>query len=365
MDHIDERVEDGGVADFKDHRGRVIGRGYVNRKSQIIARVLTFDSVDVDAAFFRERVTTAIALRDRVVEGSDAYRLIYSESDRLPGLIVDRYGDVLVVQFLTLGMEHWRDLVLATLSELVTPSGIYERSDSPIRAHEGLDKVSGPLTEDCPEEIVFRESGKSVIVDIAGGQKTGYFLDQRENRAVVEAWSAGARVLDCFCHTGGFALSAAAGGAREVVGIDSSAAAINMANRNAGLNAFGDRCHFYEGNVFDALRVYAENDETFDLIILDPPAFTRGKSTISGASRGYKDINLRAMQILRSGGLLMTCSCSFHMSEALFRDVLADSAKDAGRTVRIIETRTQARDHPVLHAARETQYLKCLLLQVF
>ncbi|MEE2710645.1 MAG: class I SAM-dependent rRNA methyltransferase [Gemmatimonadota bacterium] len=362
---IDQGILDGGTAEIRNHRGRFLGRGYVNRKSQIACRVLTYDDTPVDEALFKERIAQAVSFRKQVVRDTNACRLIYSESDRLPGIIVDRYDNVLVVQFMTLGMERWKEPILNVLTDIFQPAGIYERSDLPIRAHEGLPFVSQPLRGMCPNEVIIQEHGIKYIVDIVDGQKTGFFLDQRENRALLSTFTEGARVLDCFCHTGGFALAAASGGAKEVIGIDSSEAAIVMAERNAGQNGYTDRCNFLEGNVFDALRVYHEKREAFDAVVLDPPAFTRGKSSIPGAIRGYKDINLRAMRILNPGGYLLTCSCSYHMSEPMFRDVLTDAAQDAGRVVRIIENRTQPKDHPVLLAARETQYLKTVLLQVF
>jgi len=362
---IDQGILDGDTAEIRDHRGRFLGRGYVNRKSQIVSRVLTYDETPVDEAMIRERITQAVSFREQVVRDTNACRLIYSESDRLPGIIVDRYDKVLVVQFMTLGMERWKEPILNILSDSFQPAGIYERSDVPVRAHEGLPAVSQLLRGMCPNEVIIQEDGITFIVDIVDGQKTGFFLDQRENRRLLSTFTDGARVLDCFCHTGGFALAAASGGAREIIGIDSSEAAVVLAERNAGQNGYSDRCNFFEGNVFDALRVYQEKREAFDVVVLDPPAFTRGKSTIPGAVRGYKDINLRAMRILNPGGYLLTCSCSYHMSESMFREVLTDAAQDAGRVVRIIENRTQAKDHPVLLAARETQYLKAVLLQVF
>ena len=358
-------VQDGDIVEFRDHTGRFLGQGYVNRRSQIVARLMTTSRRTVDADLLRDRILAAAAFREKVVHNTNAYRVVYSESDLLPGLIVDRYDAYMVVQFLTLGMERWKETILDILTEVFQPEGIYERSDVSVRSHEGLPSVKQNVRGSCPPEVRIEDNGTVFQVDIFNGQKTGFFLDQRENRAVLSGFASGARVLDCFCHTGGFALAAGRGGAESVIGIDSATAAVTLAERNAELNEFTDRCQFREGNVFDELRVYNERRDQFDVVILDPPAFTRGKSSLSGATRGYKDINLQAMRLLTPGGYLMTCSCSYHMPEPLFRDILLDAACDAERTARIVEIRTQASDHPVLLAARETQYLKCLLLQVF
>jgi 23S rRNA (cytosine1962-C5)-methyltransferase len=364
VDTIKGEVHDGDMVDLLDHRGKFLGRGYLNRRSQIIGRVLTAERQPVDADFFRARIVAAAAMRTRLIDQADGYRVVYSESDLLPGLIVDRYADWLVVQFLTLGMVRWKETILDILEGCFHPAGIIERSDVPVRTHEGLPPEKGLLRGSAPDLIRIEEHGIAYLVDAINGQKTGFYLDQRDNRRVVRRLADGARVLDGCCHTGGFALAAAAGGAREVIGIDNSAEALALAQRNAALNGLSERCRFQEGNIFDTLRVYTQQ-EPFDLIILDPPAFTRGKESLPGAIRGYKDINLRAMKLLTPGGFLVTCSCSYHMTEALFRDVLLEAACDARRIARVLEFRTQAVDHPVLLAAPETHYLKCLVLQVF
>lgn len=358
-------VEDGDIVELRDAHDRFLGQGYVNRRSQIIARLLTTSRRPVDADFFRQRIGAAIAFRNRFVHGTNAYRVVYSESDLLPGLIVDRYGPYLAVQVMTLGMARWKETVLDVLTEALRPEGIYERSDVSVREHEGLPQTKGLVRGSCPAEARIEEGNTTFLVDLVNGQKTGFFLDQRENRAAVRRLTAGARVLDGFCYTGGFGLAAAAGGAVEVTGIDLSASAVAMAERNAALNQMADRCRFRVGNMFDELRTYEAQRTRFDVIILDPPSFTRSKSSLAGATRGYKEINLRAMKLLTPGGYLATCSCSYHMTEPFFREMLVEAARDAERTARIVETRTQATDHPILLAARETQYLKCFILQVF
>jgi len=364
IDRIEGDFTDGDIVDFQDHRGRFLGRGYANTRSIIVARLLTPERQTIDASFFRNRILNACSYRDQWVHHTNACRAVYSESDLLPGLIVDRYGDYLVVQFLTLGMDRWKEAVIDILEDYFHPKGIIERSDTPVRRHEGLSSVKSVLRGDCPELIDIQEYDRSYLVDVMNGQKTGFFLDQRENRQVVAALADGARVLDGCCHTGGFTLAAAKGGAREVTGVDTSADALMLARKNAAYNAMDACCQFIEGNIFDCLRVYNKKQDQFDLIILDPPAFTRGKSSLPGAVRGYKDINLRAIRLLSPGGYLVTCSCSYYMTDDLFRDVVLDAACDAERTVRVADFRTQAPDHPVLLAAPETHYLKCLVIQV-
>ncbi|WP_334110001.1 class I SAM-dependent rRNA methyltransferase [Thermodesulfitimonas autotrophica] len=355
----------GDVVDIRDARGRYLGRGYANPASQIFIRFLTRQDEAVDRVFWRRRLELAAAYREKVVKGTTAYRLVNAEADFLPALIVDRYGAYLVVQFLSLGMERFKTLITELLVELFSPQGIYERSDVAVREREGLALVTGPLYGEVPQFVEIDEGGTRFRVDLHAGQKTGFFLDQRENRRAVAELAAGARVLDCFCYTGGFAVSAARGGAAAVLGIDISGAALALARENAALNGVANRCTFHEANSFDALRHLAAAGERFDLVVLDPPAFTKSKEALPGAIRGYKEINLRAMKLLPSGGFLVTCSCSYHLTEDLFLQVVAAAAHDARRTLRLVELRRQARDHPVLMNVPETYYLKCGIFQVF
>ena len=363
VERIKGDFTDGDIVEFQDHRGRFLGQGYANTQSRIVARLLTTNRQIIDAVFFHERLMNAVSYREQWVHQTSACRAVYSESDLLPGLIVDRYGDYLVVQFLTLGMDSWRGTIVDILEDHFQPKGIIERSDTSIRRHEGLPAVKSILRGDCPDLVEIEEYDRAYLVDIMNGQKTGFFLDQRENRQVVADLASDARVLDGCCHTGGFTLAAAKGGAREVVGIDTSSDALTLARKNTVHNGMEARCRFIEGNIFDQLRVYNETKETFDLIVLDPPAFTKGKSSLPGAVRGYKDINMRALRLLSPGGYLVTCSCSYYMTDDLFCDVILDAACDAERTVRVAAFLTQAPDHPVLLAAPETRYLKCLVLQ--
>lgn len=366
VDEVRGRFAAGDVVEVCDARGQFLGRGYINPASQICIRLLTRKRDEaVNREFFRRRLERAAAYRAKVVRDTNAYRLVNAEADFLPALVVDRYGDYLVVQFLALGIERFKDTLVQLLAEIFGPRGIYERSDVGVREREGLKPASGPLYGEVPEFVVIEENGACFRVDLHAGQKTGFFLDQRENRKAVAELASGARVLDCFSYTGGFAVSAARAGASSVLAVDSSEAALLLARDNAVLNSVGDRCAFREANCFDELRRLTEAGESYDLVILDPPAFTKSKEALEGAVRGYKEINLRALKLLASGGYLATCSCSYHLSEGLFMEIVASAARDARRTLRLVEFRRQARDHPILPAIPETYYLKCGIFQVF
>jgi 23S rRNA (cytosine1962-C5)-methyltransferase len=335
----------------------------VNLKSQIAGRLITRSEEKIDAAFFERRIRDAVSRCDRSVHGPDACRLIHGEADHLPGLIVDRYADLLVAQILTAGMERVRGMVLEALREAVKPRAIHERNDASPRKLEGLELHKGFAWGGGETGLWIQEGKLSFFVEVAEGQKTGLFLDQRENRQVVKSLAAGREVLDCFCYSGGFALNAATGGAASVVGIDMSADAITWAERSAERNGLSPRCTFTIGNAFDALRAFDREGRRFGMLILDPPAFTKGKEALSGALRGYKEINLRAMKLLDPGGILVTCSCSYHVDAPTFLEMLRAAAADAHREFRLLDFRTQAKDHPVLLAAKETQYLKCAILE--
>ncbi|PRR69935.1 class I SAM-dependent rRNA methyltransferase [Neomoorella humiferrea] len=357
----------GDIVAVEDYRGRFIGRGYINPASMITVRILTNDRDEkIDKVFWRRRLTAAVDYRRRVLAGAgtDAYRVVFGEADFLPGLIVDKFGPYLVVQTLALGIDRFKETLVEILDELLQPEGIYERNDAPVRELEGLELRSGFLKGPFDPQVIIQENGLKFYVDLAAGQKTGYFLDQRENRAALQSLVKGARVLDCFCHTGGFSVHAAHYGAREVLGLDISPEAIAMARRNAVLNGFGNLCSFEEANVFDALREFERRKERFDVVILDPPAFVKARKALEGAIRGYKEINLRAMKLLSPGGFLVTCSCSYHMPEDLFLEVIQSAAMDARRRLRLLARRGQALDHPVLLGYDESRYLKCLLLEI-
>jgi len=362
---LEGELSPGDIVDVRAANGEWLGRGYYNPHSQIVIRLLSRTSEAIDDAFFANRIMEARRWRERFLPGATSYRLIYSEGDLLPGLIVDRYEDVLVVQFLTLGMDVRRDQIVRILVELERPRAIYERSDVPSRRYEGLEPRRGLVWGDLPPQpMVVKENGLSFEVDVVEGQKTGFFLDQKENRQALERLAPGARVLDVFCHNGPFAVHALRYGAREVVGVDSSAQALETARRNAALNGFGEAARFVEANAFDYLRGLERTGERYDVVILDPPAFAKSKAHFPSARRGYKEINLRGIKLLRRGGFLVTCSCSHHMPAEAFYELVLEAAGDAGRPLRLVERRGQAKDHPVLAGVPETAYLKCLIFQV-
>jgi 23S rRNA (cytosine1962-C5)-methyltransferase len=277
---------------------------------------------------------------------------------------VDKFSDALVLQTSSLGIERFKEDIADILCDIIKPAGIYERNDIHVRELEGMEQVTGFLRGSFDTDVLMKENGIKFIVDVAQGQKTGFFLDQKENRAAIRPFVNNAKVLDCFSHTGSFALHAGFYGADSVLGLDISEHAVETASKNAKLNGLENVCRFECANVFDKLREYYDSSEQFDTIILDPPAFTKSKSSVSGAIRGYKEINLRAMKILKSGGYLITCSCSQHIDPEMFMDILYNAAIDSRRKVRLIEYRSQGKDHPILLAAPETEYLKCAILQV-
>lgn len=320
-----------------------------------------------DFAFFRNRLTTAIAHRETVVENSEACRLVFSEADLLPGLIVDRYGPYLTVQMLDQGMDRSREILVQCLQDLLAPSGILARNDASIRKLEGLPLEVNTLAGEIPERVQVHMNGLKLQADLLRGQKTGIYLDQRENYVAaaryLAAFKGSARVLDCFTSTGGFALHLAKG-AGSVEALDSSAPALATAQANAAANGITN-IDFRQADVFEFLAgVSANEGRRYSMIVLDPPAFAKSRKSLDDAARGYKEINLRALRLLGPGGILVTCSCSHHMNEALLLETIAEAALDAGKTLRILERRTQAQDHPILLTVPETHYLKCLILQV-
>ena len=346
-------------------RGEFLGRGYFNPQSQIVIRLLTRADEASDFDWFLARSRQARDWRARVMPGTTSYRLVFSEGDLLPGLIVDHYEDVLVVQLLTLGMDVRREMIVRALAEVEGPEAIYERSDVPSRRYEGLEPREGLLWGKLPPQpMVIRENGLVFEIDVTGGQKTGYFLEQKENRRTLAPLVPGARGVDLFCHNGAFAVHALHYGAREVVGVDSSAQALELARRNAERNGYGDAVRFVEANAFDFLRETDRTEERYDVVILDPPAFAKSKNHFEAARRGYKEVNLRGIRILNPGGFLITCSCSHHMPKDEFYRLVLEAACDAGRQLRLVEERGQAKDHPVLAGVPETEYLKCLVFQV-
>ncbi len=344
--------------------GRFLAMAVYNPRSQISLRILSRRDEPIDATFIRGRVRRALDYRRRFAD-LNSCRLIFAESDGLPAVIADKFGDVIVLQILCLGMERFKGDIVDALAQELSPRGIYERNDVPVRELEGLTQQTGLLFGEVPDRVEMQENGVRFLVDVKEGQKTGFFLDQKENRAAIAPFVSGMRVLDCFTHTGSFALHAAHYGAAEVTGVDISEHACACALENARLNGVEDRVRFECANAFDFLRAHQTAKEQYDVVILDPPAFTKTRSAVEGALRGYKEINLRGMKLTRDGGFFITCSCSQHVTPDLFRGMLLEAQKDARVQLRQIEWRTQGRDHPILLASPETQYLKCGIFQVF
>ena len=359
-----ERVEGesaAGVAEVYSAKGTFLARALYNPASQIALRILTTHDEPIDADFFARRVRTAWEYRQRFCDVNSC-RAIYAEADFLPGLVVDKFGEVLVVQVLSLGMELWKRELTDILVEVIRPEGIYERNDVPVRRLEGMQETTGLLYGDVPDRVPMVENGIVYAVDVKHGQKTGFFLDQKENRAAIAPLCPGARVIDMFCHNGSFALNAAKYGAREVTGVDISEEALAVARDNARAN--GLDANFEAHNCFDLLRALSDRGEKYDLVILDPPAFTKTRQMTERALRGYEEINLRGMKLVPDGGFLVSCSCSQHVDDAAFTAMLNEAARDAKKKLRMVEFRTQAKDHPILPASPETKYLKCAILQV-
>lgn len=353
-------AESGDAVRVLDDRGRCLGRAFYSDRSQIALRFLTRDDVPIDRAFLSQRIQAAAAYRKRVVQNSEVSRLVYGEADQFPSLVVDRYADYLVVQTLSQATERRREDIVAILGELFSPRGILERNDPKVRLLEGLTQRVSLLAGEVPPEIIAAENGIRFHFDLFKGQKTGGFLDQRENRAAAASYAHG-EVLDCFTYNGGFALTLAPN-CQHVEAVDLSPAAVETARRNQQLNNCSN-LSFREANAFDVLKEYDEAGRRFDMIILDPPAFAKNRASVPAARRGYKEINLRSLKLLRPGGCLVTCSCSHHIPEHLFLEIIAEAATDARREVRVIERRTQSRDHPILLTVPETHYIKCLILQ--
>ena len=358
-DVADVRAEAGDRVVVRGPRGRTLGQALFSDRSQIALRLLTFGEAPADDALIRRRVESALEFRQSLAIDATAFRLVHGEGDLLPSLIVDRYGDYLVVQALSQGIERLLPMIVSTLQELVHPKGILARNDPRARLLEGLEQRVDLLSGEVPETVGVREGGIEYDVDLRRGQKTGLFLDQRENRAAAVI-HAGGRLLDCFSYSGGFAL-ALGRRCRETIALDVSEEAIARVRQNAARN--GVAVDARVGNVFDELRGFERLGERFDIIVLDPPAFAKNKAAVAKATTGYKEINLRALKLLNPGGTLVTCSCSYNVNEATFAGIVQDAAVDAQARVTVVEKRMQGRDHPVLLGVPETYYLKCFILR--
>ncbi len=361
--------ENGCLVRVLDFDGYLLGTGFWNETSKIRVRMLSRrkDAV-VDEAFLRSRLEAAWEYRKKTVDTS-CCRLVFGEADWLPGLTVDKFSDVLVVQSLALGIDRLKPLLLEQLVEIlakdgVAVRGIYERSDAKVREQEGMSRQKGFLGAEFPTKVEIVENGVRYLVDVKDGQKTGFFLDQKYNRLAIQKLCGGARVLDCFTHTGSFALNAGLGGAKEVLGVDASELAVSQAEENAALNGLSDRVKFRCADVFELLPALRDAGERYDVVILDPPAFTKSRAAVKNAIKGYREINRKGLGLVRDGGFLATCSCSHFMTPELFTETIAQAAKSVHKRVRQVEYRTQAPDHPILWAAEESYYLKFYIFQV-
>ncbi|MFC4767931.1 class I SAM-dependent rRNA methyltransferase [Effusibacillus consociatus] len=405
IDRVEGALQPGDIVDVVNHSGHFLAKGMINPNSQITVRVLTYNPTEeIDESFFERRIRDAWEYRLRLLEDTNACRVIYGEADFLPGIVVDKFADVLVIQILSLGMEVRRNELIHALIKVLEPKGIYERSDVPVREREGLEQRTGLVWGEAPREVEIVENGLRYVVDIVEGQKTGFFFDQRENRAAIAplmtGWGAthgitlqptgeedeqgelifrpmdkrgkviknpfwaGAEVLECFSHTGSFTLNACKHGAKKVTCLDISEHAIETAKRNVTMNGFLHRVNFVVANAFDYLREQVQEGNLWDVVILDPPAFAKTKGAVQGACRGYKDINLNGMKLVRDGGFLVTASCSYHMKPELFKEVILDAAIDAKKILRLVHWGGAGKDHPEIHGVEEGHYLKFAIFEV-
>lgn len=364
IDWIDDICVDGGIVDVLDSRMHFVARGYFNRHSKIAVRILTRDENEIiDRDFFRRRMETAWQFRQSL-GFSNACRVIFGESDGLPGLTVDKFGDYLSFQTVSLGIEQWKQDIIEILVDLFQPKGIYERNDVPVRAKEGLEQITGCVYGEVPPLTTIREHDAAMLVDIAHGQKTGHFLDQQENRGRIAPYCPGRTVLDLCCHTGGFSIHAALYGAASVESVDVSEEALQMVMDNAQANGVADKITTTCDNVFDVVRRYSDDGKQYGLVICDPPAFAKSRRALEGAYRGYKELNLRSMKLVEPGGFLVSCSCSQFMTPELFLKMLREAAADCGRQARLLEVLMQSRDHPATINAEQSHYLKGYILQI-
>ena len=361
--------EDGDIVAVHDFDGYGLGKGFINRNSKIRVRMMTRNRhQEIDEAFLKMRVQEAWDYRKKVSD-TGSCRVIFGEADFLPGLVVDKFSDVLVVQSLALGIDRLKDQIVELLKEVLAADGIkirgvYERSDAKVRRQEGMELYKGFIGEAFDTNVEIEENGVRYMVDVKDGQKTGFFLDQKYNRKAIQHLCKDAKVLDCFTHTGSFALNAGYGGAKEVTGVDASELAVEQATLNSKLNGMEDRVKFICRDVFELLPELEEKGEKFDVVILDPPAFTKSRNSVKNAVKGYREINLRAMKLVRDGGFLATCSCSHFMTYEMFTQTIHQAARNVHKRLRQVEYRTQAPDHPILWAAEESYYLKFYVFQV-
>ena len=369
IDRVEGAFENGDIVEVRDFDGYFLGWGFYNPVSKISVRLMSRKKEhEITEAFLEQRVRDAWEYRKQVID-TGSCRVIFGEADWLPGLVVDKFSDVLVVESLALGIDRLKPVILDKLREVLAQDGIrirgiYERSDAKVRLQEGMERYKGFIGDPFDTKVEIEENGVKYLVDVQEGQKTGFFLDQKENRKAIRRLCAGKKVLDCFTHTGSFALNAGAAGAASVLGVDASMTGVLQAEENARLNGLSDRVRFQCADVFELLPQLEEQGERYDVVILDPPAFTKSRSSVKNAVKGYREINLRGMKLVKDGGFLATCSCSHFMDPELFAKTIREAARSARKRLRQVEFRTQAPDHPILWAADESYYLKFYLFQV-
>lgn len=369
IDTITGHFENGDIVIVHDFDGYPMGKGFINQKSKIRIRMMTRKTdVVVDETFLRMRLADAWEYRKKTVDTSSC-RIVFGEADFLPGIVIDKFSDVLVVESLALGIDRMKEVIIALLKDILQEDGIkirgvYERSDAKVRTNEGMERVKGFIGEPFDTDVEIMENGVRYIVDVKDGQKTGFFLDQKYNRLAIQRLCKDAEVLDCFTHTGSFALNAGIAGAKHVTGVDASELGVEQARENARLNGLEDRVEFVCADVFDLLPKLEEEGKQYDVVILDPPAFTKSRKTIKNATKGYREINMRGMKLVKPGGYLATCSCSHFMDYELFTKTIHQAAQNVHKRVRQVEYRTQAPDHPILWSAEESYYLKFYVFQI-
>ena len=364
VDRVEGSPAPADIVEVFSHDGKWIGSGYYNPQSQIVIRILSREKgQEINAGFFKNKIQSCWQYRQQTGYTENC-RLVFGEADGLPQLIIDKFNDYFVIQTLALGIDRWKPVIVEALLEIFSPKGIYERNDVPVRELEGLPQQKGFLTAPFETKIIIKENGLQFYVDLANGQKTGYFLDQQDNRTAIRSIVKNADVLGAFTYTGTFEVHAAHYGAKSVLGLDISASAVEQANENARLNGLQDRCSFEVANAFDLLKQWAKEGKQYDVVMLDPPAFTKSRATIKKAITGYKEINLRGMKLVKPGGFLVTSSCTNLVPAELFLEIIGMAAKDARRKIRQVCFQTQSADHPIVWEMENTQYLKFLIVQV-
>lgn len=364
VDRVEGSPAPADIVEVFSHDSKWIGSGYYNPQSQIVIRILSREKgQEINAGFFKNKIQSCWQYRQQTGYTENC-RLVFGEADGLPQLIIDKFNDYFVIQTLALGIDRWKPVIVEALLEIFSPKGIYERNDVPVRELEGLPQQKGFLTGPFETKIIIKENGLQFYVDLANGQKTGYFLDQQDNRTAIRSIVKNADVLGAFTYTGTFEVHAAHYGAKSVLGLDISASAVEQANENARLNRLQDRCSFEVANAFDLLKQWAKEGKQYDVVMLDPPAFTKSRATIQKAITGYKEINLRGMKLVKPGGFLVTSSCTNLVPAELFLEIIGMAAKDARRKIRQVCFQTQSADHPIVWEMENTQYLKFLIVQV-